>query len=127
MCVDEKKSVHFEIEICKMPRLSMHGIKHRRIGGDSLSYKDVCSKVLGDMHNFLGGGPPISEPRPPPSSSADGSAAPGGDAHGPPQASASDVASMSAGGSPVPRVVVTPDSPVTSKRPNNNVQRGQSE
>jgi hypothetical protein len=45
MCNDEKQKVHFEMEICKMPRLSMHGIKHRRIGGDSVSYKDVCSKV----------------------------------------------------------------------------------
>eukprot|EP00035_Acanthoeca_spectabilis_P021758 m.440038 g.440038 ORF g.440038 m.440038 type:complete len:687 (+) comp18458_c0_seq1:135-2195(+) len=52
-CAHEKLS--FEMEVCKMPRLSMHGIRHRRIGGDSLSYKNVCSRILQEMAPFLEG------------------------------------------------------------------------
>ena len=60
VCVHEH--VHFEMEVCKMPRLSMHGIKHRRITGDSLSYKNVCSRILGAMAHFLNGAPPPDDP-----------------------------------------------------------------
>ena len=115
MCADEKKQVHFEMEICKMPRLSMHGIKHRRIGGDSVSYKDVCSKVLGDMHDFLGGGAPMREAQIRPPDGAEGGNGP------PPSASNEETTSRLSVGA-----VVSPDSP--GQRTNGiAIRRGASE
>eukprot|EP00040_Diaphanoeca_grandis_P021989 m.117649 g.117649 ORF g.117649 m.117649 type:complete len:639 (-) comp28593_c0_seq3:314-2230(-) len=44
------EELRFEIEICKLARLSMHGIKHKRIAGESLGYKNICTKILNDLN-----------------------------------------------------------------------------
>lgn len=41
--------IHFEIEVCKLPRLAMHGIKHKRLSGQSLGYKNICTQILNGM------------------------------------------------------------------------------
>ncbi|EDQ84930.1 uncharacterized protein MONBRDRAFT_34468 [Monosiga brevicollis MX1] len=44
----EHGDIVFEMEVCKLPRLLMNGIRHKRISGSSLDYKNICTKVLNE-------------------------------------------------------------------------------
>jgi len=44
-----KGGVAFEIEICRIPRLQLNGLKVRRLAGDSWEYKNLCTDLLSTM------------------------------------------------------------------------------
>lgn len=46
----QKQSVRFEMEISHLDHLeSVYVVRFRRVAGELLQYKDLCSKVLAEM------------------------------------------------------------------------------
>ena len=45
----EKKAVRFEIEVCRIAKLDLHGLNLKRLGGDSWQYKRVCDRLVASM------------------------------------------------------------------------------
>lgn len=41
--------VQWEMEICRLPRLSLNGVRLRRIKGSTIGYKNIATKITNDL------------------------------------------------------------------------------
>jgi len=46
---NEEECLIFEIEVCKLPMLSMNGLRLNRISGDAWVYKKVAADIIEEM------------------------------------------------------------------------------
>jgi len=41
--------VQWEMEVCRLPRLSLNGVRFRRIAGSAISFKNIATSITNDL------------------------------------------------------------------------------